>query len=197
MATTLPGQVVTAYKYHDYMVLYTAGEPVHAVVDGAPPGPNGRLFNVDPGKAVKVPYEAGRFLCEHLGYTGVVRVDEHEREDGTGTEFDIEKARAESLTKFEAEDARRWRDYVQYCIEDKINNKRAVPATPDTIKAIIQRRGYRLADYGIAPIGEIQPADAAMKQLQELVASQAASIAALTAKLNDALGEPEDKKGKK
>lgn len=186
---TMPGAAVVAFKYNDYMILYTEGEPVDAVVDGAPPGPSGRLFHVEPGKAVKVPYEAGRFILDHLGYTGVVRVREIEREDGTGTEFDIAAAKAESEAKFEDEDARRWREYVEYCITDKMNNKKAVPATPDSIKRIMERRGYNLGDYGIAPVGEKQPRDRVIEQLQ-------AQIAALTAKLNDALGDPAPKKGK-
>lgn len=179
---TLPGMTVTAARYSDYMWLYTEGEPVDAVVDGAPPGPMGRLFHIEPMKATKVPYEAGRFILDHLGYTGVVRVTESDRPDGTGTDLDIQSAKAESLSKFETEDARRWREYVEYCITDKVNNKRAVPATPDSIKRLIERRGYRLADYGIAPVGEPQPRDTAIVALQ-------AQIADLTAKLNDALGE--------
>lgn len=181
-SVTLPGMGGAAFRYHDYMILYTEGEEVCAVVDGAPPGPDGRKFTVSPGKAIKVPYEAGRFILDHLAYTGVVRVNETDKADGTGTEFDIAGAKAESLAKFAEEDARRWREYVQYCVEDKINNKKAVPATPDSIKRIIARRGYHLADFGIAPIGEQQPQDNALKAMQ-------AQIAELTAKLKDALGE--------
>jgi len=187
----MPGATVIAARYHDYQWLYTEGEEVCQTVDGAPPGPDGRKYTVKPGKAVKVPYEVGRFFLEHLAYTGVVKVNETEREDGTGTDLDVATAKTESLAKFEAEDQRRWREYVEYCITDKINNKRAVPATPDSIKALIKRRGYRLADYGIAPVGEVQPRDEAMAQLQ-------AQVAELTAKLNDALGEttPAEGKGK-
>lgn len=184
MATgTLPGQVVTAQHYHDYMLLYTEGEQVDCLVDGAPPGPKGRLFTVEPQKVTKVPYEAGRFILEHLSYTGVVRVNEVDKPDGTGTTYDVKTAKEESLAKFEAEDSRRWREYVEYCITDKINNKRVVPATPDTIKRIIARRGYHLSDFGIAPVGEAQPAD-------ERIAALTAMVAELKAKLDDALGDP-------
>lgn len=190
---TLPGQIVTAQRYHDYMWLYTEGEPVCQTVDGAPPdGPGGlgRKYTVMPGKAQKVPYEVGRFFLEHLAYTGVVRVNETTREDGTGTDLDIASAKAESLAKFEEEDGRRWREYVEYCITDKINNKKAVPATPDAVKAIIARRGYRLADFGIAPVGEATPRDKAMEALQKQVAE-------LSARLAEALGDPAPDKGKK
>jgi hypothetical protein len=186
-SVTVPGQTVTAAHYQDYQILYTEGEEVVCVVDGAPPGPDGRKFTVTPGKAVKVPWEAGRFILEHLGYTGVVKVNETQTE--TGTTYDITTAKAESLAKFEEEDARRWRDYVTYCIDDKINNKKAVPATPDAIKRLIARRGYRLSDFGISPVGEVQPRDAAMEAMQK-------QIAELTAKLNEALGDPAPAKGK-
>lgn len=188
--STMPGAVVTAQHYHDYMILYTEGESVQAVVDGAPPGPNGRLFTVETGKAIKVPYEAGRFILDHLAYTGVVRVKETDKPDGTGTEFDLVTARAESLAKFEEEDARRWRDYVEYCLTDKLDKRKAIPATPDSIKRIIARRGYRPSDFGIAPVGEAQPKDKAVEELTALVKAQESQIAALTSKLNEALGEP-------
>lgn len=196
-SVTLPGGPVTAFRYHDYMLLYTEGEEVCCVVDGAPPGPDGRKFTVTPGKVVKVPYEAGRFILDHLGYTGVVRVNESEKADGTGTEYDVAGAKAESLAKFEAEDARRWREYVEYCITDKINNKRVVPATPDTIKRLIARRGYRLGDYGIAPVGEISARDSSVDELMAANKALQAQVAELAAKLNDALGEPAPAKGKR
>lgn len=194
---TAPGTIVSGARYHDYMWLYTEGETVCQTVDGAPPGPMGRLYTVEPGKAVKVPYEAGRFFLEHLAYTGVVRVTETERADGTGTDLNIAKAKAESLAKFEEEDSRRWREYVEYCVTDKINNKRAVPATPKAIKDLIERRGYRLADYGIAPVGEIQPVDAGIAALKVQNAQLQQQLDELTAKLGDLLDEPTPvKKGK-
>jgi hypothetical protein len=195
---TMPGSIITAQRYHDYMWIYTSGEPILTTVDGAPPGPRGRLWGCDvTDKAVKVPYEAGRYLIEHCGYSGVVRVDETERADGTGTDLDLAKAKAESMAKFEEEDSRRWREHVEYCITDKINNKKAVPATPDTIKRIMTRRGYRLNDFGIVPVGEMQPADTRVQALQEAneslmaqLKAQGDTIARLAAKLDEALGEP-------
>lgn len=183
MSTTLYAPGSRPPDYRDFVWLYTEGETVCAVVDGAPPGPEGRKFTIEPGKAKKVPWEAGRFLLEHLGYTGVVRVRETDREDGTGTDLDIESAKIESAEKLLGEDERRWQDYVRYCIDDKINNKRVVPPTPDSIKRIMARRGYKLEDFGIQPAGEAAPADTRIAQLQKMVKD-------LTAKLNDALGEP-------
>lgn len=199
MATTLPGQIVQAQNYNSYMILYTEGEEAVAVVDGAPPGPEGRKFTIPTGKAVKVPFEAGRFLLEHLSYTGVVRVNETEKADGTGTEFDIAGAKVASLALFASQDERRWREYVEYCINDKINNKRVVPATPDTIKRLIARRGYRLTDYGIAPVGEPQPmdTDVAALQAQNLqLQAQLKEQGEKLAKLLELLGE-DDGKGSK
>lgn len=184
-SVTLPGGASTPFRYHDYMILYTAGEKVEVVVDGAPPGPMGRLFVVEADKPIKVPYEAGRFILEHLAYTGVVRVTETDRADGTGTEYDVASARTESLKQFEAEDARRWREYIEYCITDKINNKKAVPATPDAIKRIIARRNYRLSDFGIAPVGEIQPQDTAVAALTAQLAEMKALLEKQSAKLKE------------
>ena len=210
---TLPGVPVTAQNYHDYMILLTVGDEVSAVVDGAPPGPNGRCFTVEPNKAVKVPYEAGRFLLNHYAYTGVVRVKEVENPDGSGTTRDIETAKLESAALLEQEDARRWRDYITYVIEDKLNNKKVVPPPPEAIKRIMDRRGYRLEDFGInvpgqagekssgAELAELKAQNADLTKklatLTELLTGQASRTAELEAKLNDALGEPEpEKKGK-
>jgi hypothetical protein len=147
----LLGLTTLAQKYHDTMVLYTAADPVECVVDGAPPGPRGRLFVVEPGKATKVPWEAGRFILEHLGYTGVVRVEETETD--TGITYDIEKANAESLVKSEEEDQKRLGAYVEYCVKDKLENKRPVPAPPEAILRLIKRRNFDLRKYGIVPLG--------------------------------------------
>lgn len=211
--STLPGVPVIAQNYHDYMVLLTVGDEVSAVVDGAPPGPNGRCFTVEPNKAVKVPYEAGRFLLNHYAYTGVVRVKEVENADGSGTTRDIETAKTESALLLEQEDARRWRDYITYVIEDKLNNKKVVPPPPEAIKRIMDRRGYKLEDFGINVLGqagekssgaEVAALKAAnadlsdkLSKLTDLLTSQASRTAELEAKLNEALGEPEpEKKGK-
>lgn len=211
---TIPGVPVTAQHYHDYMILYSAGDEVNAVVDGAPPGPNGRLFTVEPGKAVKVPYEAGRFILNHYAYTGVVRVREIENPDGSGTTRDIDAAKIESAALLEQEDARRWRDYITYIIEDKLNNKKVVPPTPPAILSIMERRGYKLEDFGINIPGQAgekssgaelaalksQNADLTQKlaTLTDLLTKQSSQVAELSAKLNEALGEPvEADQGKK
>lgn len=147
----LPGQTVIPKTYGESMVLYTAGDPVECVVDGAPVGPNGRLFEIHPGKAHKVPYEAGRFILEHLSYTGVVRVDE--KETDTGIEYDIEGAKKASHDLLQAMDKQRFSNFVAAMVEDYIRRNKPVPQPPEPILAIIKRRGYDLKSYGITPIG--------------------------------------------
>lgn len=177
--------------YRDYMWLLTAGDKVECVVDGAPPGPNGRLFIVEPGKAKKVPWEAGRFILNHLAYTGVVRVNEIDREDGTGTDLDIDGARAESLANFAEGDARRWRDYVQYVIDDKIGNKKVVPPMPESIVAIAKRRGYRLSDHVNANELLSKDRDDETKTLQKMVKELMTKNEELTAQVRELIGEPD------
>ena len=165
MGATVPGVQVMAATYHDTMVLYTATDEVRAVVDGARPGPNGRLFVVPPGKPTKVPYEAGRFILEHLGYTGVVRVLEQETE--TGVTWDVDAAREESLLKSEAEDTKRLQQYVTDSVEDYVKRNKPVPPPPDSIMKIIERRKFDLKRFGIRPIGF---ADPAQEQADDLAA---------------------------
>lgn len=148
----LPGAVVIPKNYGEAMVLYSAVDRVEAVVDGAPAGPNGRLFIIDPGKPKKVPYEAGRFILEHLAYRGVVRVNETETD--SGIDYDVEGAKAESLKLTEAMDYQRFMDYVQHVVTDYLNQKKPAPRTPDAILTIINRRGFDLKKYGIFPLGE-------------------------------------------
>jgi len=110
--------------YGKTMVMYTAGDRVEAVVDGAPAGPAGRLFIVEVNDPTEVPWEAGRFMLEHLGYTGVVRVDEVEVRDErgrrTGTEYDIDKAQAESAAKLLAYDQLIWQQFISDMMEDYV-----------------------------------------------------------------------------
>lgn len=169
----LPGQTVIPRTYGERMVLFTAGEKVEAVVDGAPPGPNGRLFIIQPGKPQQVPYEAGRFILEHLAYTGVVRVDE--KETATGIEYDIKGAEKASKALLEASDAERFRRFVDSMVQDYIMNPKGtkpVPEPSETIKAIIKRRGYNLKDYGIVPLGweEVKKEDPRVEDLQRQLA---------------------------
>lgn len=188
----LPGQAVIPKSYGEAMVLYTAGDPVCTVVDGAPAnwrGAEGRKFTIEPGKAKIVPYEAGRFILEHLSYTGVVRVKETETD--SGIEYDIETAKKESLELLEAMDRQRFRQYVDGVVADYIMNpkgKKAVPEPPEPIKAIIKRRGYDLKTYGIVPLGWEEPHadDPRVEDLQN-------QLAQLRKQLAD-MGEPRKKK---
>jgi hypothetical protein len=161
-----PGMPATApLHYTSTMVLYSAIDRVAAVVDGAPAGPSGRLFVVEPGRPTKVPYEAGRFILEHMAYTGVVRVEEVTTYDAdgneTGIQYDVESAKADSADKSAASDEVRFRQYVSDCMEDYIarkDGKSKVPPPPsEAILRIIERRGYKLEDYGIKPLGYKDP----------------------------------------
>lgn len=193
--STMPGAVVIPKNYGESMVLYSAIERVAAVVDGARPGPNGRLFIVEPGKAVKLSYEAGRFILDHYAYTGVVRVDEVETDDGII--YDIEKAKKDSLALTEEQDTKRFQQYVSDVVTDYLNQKKPAPQTPDVIKKIVERRGYDLKKYGIFPLGERESAnmekltalekenkekDDQLSRLQQQLAALATTVANLDGK---------------
>lgn len=159
-----PGLPMTAaLHYLEYHVMYSAVDRVECVVDGAPPGKNGRLFIVEPGKPTKVPWAAAKFMLDHLGYTGVVVVPEYEKtdEDGNviGIEYDIATAKAESEAKTVEQDEWRWRRFVNDMVEDFVKKGKPVPPPPEAINRIIIRRGYKMQDYGIKPIGFKDPID--------------------------------------
>lgn len=186
-----PGLPMQASMYYGKtMVMYTAGDRVEAVVDGAPVGPNGRLFVVDVNDPTEVPWEAGRFMLEHLGYTGVVRVDEIDVRDEkgrrTGTEYDIEKAHAESEAKLLAYDQLIWQQFISDMMEDYVSRRdgknKAVPPPPARINRIIQRRGYKLLDYGIKPIGFEDPNDVNARAMAEENQTLKAQVADLNSK---------------
>jgi hypothetical protein len=182
----LPGQTVIPRSYGERMVLYSAGDKVECVVDGAPVGPNGRLFIINTNKPQQVPYEAGRFILEHLSYTGVVRVNE--KETDTGIEYDIDGAKAESLALLEVMDRTRFNQYVAGVVQDYVQNGKPVPQPAPSIMAIIERRGYDLKRFGIVPIGWEEPVkdDPRIADLQNQLAQMRALLAA----------QDKDKKGK-
>jgi hypothetical protein len=151
MGSTIPGAAVVAARIGETVVVYSESERVECVVDGAPPQENGRLFIVEPGKPKKVPYEAARFMLDHLSYTGVVRVDVIESEDGT--KYDLPKAKAESLAKLKEMDDLRFRRWLSGVIEDYVKRSKPVPSPEESIQRIIDRRGYDLKKYGIVPVG--------------------------------------------
>ncbi len=183
----LPGQTVIPKSYGNRMVLYTAGDPVECVVDGAPPGPNGRLFKITPNKPQQVPYEAGRFILEHLAYTGVVRVNETETD--TGIEYDVDGAKSESLRLLGQMDKSRFDQYCRDCVSDYIANPKGskpVPEPSPAILAIIERRGWQdvLKSRGIIPLGWEAPAkaDPAVADLQRQLAQLREQLAERDAK---------------
>ena len=179
---TIPGAAVVAAHFGETMVLYSEVERVEVVVDGAPPGPNGRLFTVEPKKATKVPYEAGRFILDHLGYTGAVRVEVQESD--TGTKYDIPKAKAESLAKLERGDEIRFKGWLNGVITDYVKQNKPVPAPEGAILDIINRRSYNLKQYGVTPIGwGEKAADAEKEALKAQVTAQAKQLEALQAQV--------------
>jgi hypothetical protein len=141
------------------MILYSHAEPAVTVVDGAPVGPNGRLWGVFPEdvgkKGVKVPDEAGKYILNHLGYTGVVRVEEIETE--AGVKYDLEKAKKESQTKLEEYDKKRFEQWISDMVEDRLNHKKPVPTPTEPMMKIMARRGYDPKKFGITPIGWEEP----------------------------------------
>lgn len=151
MSSNIPGAAVVAAHYGEQVVLYSEAERVECVVDGAPPAENGRLFIIEPGKPKKVPHEAARFILDHLGYTGVVRVDVVDSD--TGSKYDLVKAKQESLAKLEAADDMRFKAWLSGVIEDYVKRSKPVPQPDEAIMRIITRRGYDLKKYGIVPIG--------------------------------------------
>jgi hypothetical protein len=161
---SIPGAAVMAAHFGEAVVLYSESERVEAVVDGAPPQENGRLFIVEPGKPKKVPYEAARFMLDHLGYTGVVRVDVVESD--SGTKYDLTKAKVESLAKLKTADEMRFKAWLSGVIEDYVKRSKPVPVPDDAIMRVIQRRGYDLKAYGIVPIGWAE--DSSKTEIQQL-----------------------------
>lgn len=194
----LPGQAIIPMKFGEAMVLYTAGDRVEAVVDGAPVGKNGRLYIVEPNKPTKVPYEAGRFILDHLGYTGVVRVQETETD--TGVDYDIKGAQEESIAKLEAADAAAFKRYISDAVEDFVKRNKPVPQPDERIMKIIKRRGYDLKQFGIVPIGWQKPEDEKLttmqkenSDLQDKLAQMQKQIDAFVA--GQASGDSKSKKG--
>ena len=193
---TVPGSIVSARGYGDYMWIITFGEPHVTVVDGARPGPRGRVYGCDEiGKAIKVPAEAGRFLTEHCAYTGIVQVQEIDRPDGTGTDLNITAAREESEAKFKQGDEDRWQQYMGYVMW-MMEQKRIIPPPPPGIAALMERRKYRLKDYGIDIMGQAgQPSSgneiAELKALVKALTEQVADSRALIKRQAEQLAELE------
>jgi hypothetical protein len=148
---TIPGAVVIPAHFGESVILYSEVERVEVVVDGAPAGPDGRLFTIEPGHPKRVPYEAARFILDHFGYTGVVRVNVVETDSGTTN--DLATARRESIEKIKMADDMRFRAWVASVVEDYIRKNKPVPQPDDAIMRVIERRGYDLKQYGIVPVG--------------------------------------------
>ena len=194
---TLPGSIVSARGYGDYMWIITFGEPHVTVVDGARPGPRGRVYGCDEvGKAIKVPAEAGRFLVEHCGFSGVVQVEEVTRPDGTGTDLNLRQAKEDSEAQFKKGDEDRWQQYMGYVMW-MLEQKRIVPPPPEGIVNLMKRRGYRLKDYNIDIMGQAgQPGSgseiAELKALVKIQAEQMSNLQDLVRKQAEQLADLEN-----
>jgi hypothetical protein len=161
----LPGQTVIPRGWGESMVLYSE-DGCAAVVDGAPPGINGRLYKIPAGKPIKVPFEVGRHLLnmDQFPYLDVVRVSETETE--AGITYDTEGAKQASLERSSQADDMMFKRYVSDCVEDFVKKNKPVPQPSDRILQILKRRAYRLEDYGIFPIGWKRPVDEQVAGLQ-------------------------------
>lgn len=173
---TIPGAQVVASRYGETVVLYSEGNRVEIQgAYGAPPGPDGYCWIVEPGKPKKVPFEVGRIALDHYGYTGVVLVDVTETRDElgniTGTKYDLETAKKQSRVKTERGDELMFKGWLSGAIEDYVKRNKPVPEPPEAIMVIIERRGYDLKKYGIVPIGWAEKAESS-------------EVAALRAELN-------------
>ena len=202
MGATLPGAVVIPKSYGQMMILYSALERVECTVDGAPPGDNGRLFIIEPGVPKKVPYEAGRFILEHMAYTGVVRVEETETVEGV--KYQTEAAEIASLAATEAGDNERFQRYLSSAVEDFVKRGKPVPPPDERTLRAIKRRGYDLKNFGIVPIGWEKPEDQKITDLKaenELLKAQHAELRArmesLEGKGEQVLAGKKTKKGEK
>lgn len=184
--SVLPGAPVTPRTFGQTAVLYSAVEDCSAVVDGAPPtvtdGHRGRLFIVKAGKPTRVPEEAARFMLDHYGYTGVVRVRETPTSDGI--HYELKEAHQESLDKLAQADEVIFRNWLSGIIEDYVKRSKPVPVPDERMAKLIARRHYNLKDYGIVPIGfaekqhdaEMEKRDAEIAQLKAQLESLKASL---------------------
>jgi hypothetical protein len=178
--------------YTEFVIMYTACDEVCCTVDGAPPGKDGRKFTVPVGKPVKVPWLAGKFMLDHFQYTGVVQVMEHEQldDDGNviGVSYDVEDARVRSLELGREQDEVRFMRWVSDMTQDYVNRadgkQKVPPPPPDCIKRIIERRNYKMQDYGIKPIGFRDPIDEMNEARDSENAMLKAQVADLNSKIN-------------
>ncbi len=200
-----PGLPMTAaMHFGQIMVLYTAQDKVEAVVDGAPPGDNGRLFTVEPNEPTEVPWLAGEFILNHLAYTGVVRVNErpvlNTKGKKVGVEYDVDGAHTASLKLGKEQDAIIWQRYISDTMDDYVSRRdgksKAVPEPPERIKRIMARRGYKLSDYGIKAQGFEDPGVVAHEQMVDENTALKRQIADLAKRLV-AIEEADGSKNKK
>lgn len=183
MSGLLPGQTVIPKGWGESMVLYSESG-FATVVDGAPPGPNGRLYIIPAGKPIKVPFEVGRHLLEdgRFPFIDVVRVAETETE--TGITYDVDAAKKDCLARSEDADDQAFKQYVSGAVDDFVKHNKPVPQPPQNILKIMERRGYKLEQYGISPIGWKKPEDKRITSLGEENAALKAQLDQMQATLD-------------
>lgn len=173
---------------------YMGSAIVAMVVNGAPPGPLGRLFVCPPNEVTEVPDIAGREMIIHLSHYGVVAVKTTKTRQGI--EFDEMTAKSESLQILEGEDRNRFMTYINSAIEDRVSKGKIVPPPPPGMVDIMHRRGWKVEDYGIRPIG-MEPAKPGattdeVGELRNRLSAMEANTLRLTKLLEDALGGPSE-----
>jgi hypothetical protein len=181
---TIPGAAIVAAHYGEDVVVYSAEERIEiSGAYGAPPGPEGFNWTIEPGKPVRIPYEAARLAREIYGESGLVEVDVREDKDKAGsvigTRYDLDKARKESIEKLRVGDEARFKRWLSGVIEDYVKRSKPVPPPDEAISRVIARRRYDLKKYGIVPIGWGEAArDTELESLK-------AQLAELQAKLKE------------
>jgi hypothetical protein len=171
-------------------------DPVAMVIEGAKPIKGaGRLFQLKPGQPMRVQALVGAQLLKHQAYKGVVRVGEIEQE--TGITYDVKSASAESTKLIADNDFKRFMSWVESQRTDRINNAKPAQPPPAAIQAIIDRRGYEPANYGIQYFSALSTGDPAKRVSKDdfdEMRRENAELRAQMKKLMDMLGEGEPEK---
>lgn len=142
-------------------VLYSAEEEVAIISYAGSPGDRGWLRIIERGEPTEFEAVVALDILQHAAYLGVVEVEVMKTKKGT--EYNIEKAEADSAALLIEQDEHRFMGWVSSMVDDYIKRNKPVPPPGETILRIIQRRGYDPKRYGIVPFGWDDP----MAQIKE------------------------------